>query len=79
MNLQYITFLLGDILSFIINSWFFLVICASFLVFYKTKTFNMVSFLLIAILSSFFYVFYNSTTGNGIALSVSSVGYPQNI
>jgi hypothetical protein len=79
MNLQYITFLFGDMLSLIINSWFFLVIVASFLVFYKTKTFNPVSFLLIAILSSFFYVFYNSTTGNGIGLSVSSVGYPQNI
>jgi hypothetical protein len=79
MNLQDFTFLFGDTLSFIINSWFFLVIISSYIVFYKTKTLNPVSFLLIGILSSFFYVFYNSTTGDGIALSVPSVGYPQNI
>lgn len=54
---------------------FFLTLSAAF-VLHKYKQFNIISFLAIIILTTFLYIFYNSVTGTGMELSVSSVTYP---
>ena len=75
-SLKSLTYQLGQAGGYIVNSSFFMVFFASMVVLYKTKRFDIVSFLLVAILSSFFYIFYNSMTGTNMAGSVSTVGYP---
>ena len=76
MALQNVIYKTGDIFSYIIHSWIFIIIFSTLVVYYKTKNFDIITVLLIGVLVFFYYIFYNSMTGNGIAQSVSSIGYP---
>lgn len=78
MNLYDIMDITNEFIFGIINSWIFLVMIAAMIVFYKNKKFNVLSFVMIAVLSSFFFIFYNSMTGDGMGASLSRVGYPEN-
>lgn len=60
----------------IFTSTLFILLISAFIVLQQTESFNVFTFILIAVLSSLLYIIYNSELGTNIENSVAPTTYP---